>query len=362
MAADLRYHWCGSYYLGEGRRWLRRGIGDAAVPNDVRARALWVCGWLAVLQGDLVAATSFLEESRALGERLGTDSVLAYTALFSGMIEMYRGDAESAIGRYEEAVAGHRATGDPSGLALALMRLSLGCHFVGDTQRAIDIAEEGVALSDAYGEGWHRAFTMIALGIEVWCTGDTRRAASLEKESLRFNRALEDWLGVGASLEALAWIAATEGDHVRAARLLGIRQTTWPAIAAPLNGFGGLYRYHEECSARAEEALGAQRFHTAVQYGAGLPLSEAFAYALEEAPPRRERPAGTRRCSPLTPRETEIARLIAEGMSNKQIASALLIAQRTAEGHVERILNKLGFGSRTQIARWFLEQSRAGEL
>jgi DNA-binding NarL/FixJ family response regulator len=56
--------------------------------------------------------------------------------------------------------------------------------------------------------------------------------------------------------------------------------------------------------------------------------------------------------SPLTPREMEIARLVAQGMSNRAIAAALVIAQRTAEGHVEHILSKLGFSSRVQIAAW----------
>jgi DNA-binding NarL/FixJ family response regulator len=64
--------------------------------------------------------------------------------------------------------------------------------------------------------------------------------------------------------------------------------------------------------------------------------------------------------SALTRREREIAALIAQGLSNREIASALVIAQRTAEGHVERILAKLGFTSRAQIAAWAAEQRANG--
>jgi non-specific serine/threonine protein kinase len=57
----------------------------------------------------------------------------------------------------------------------------------------------------------------------------------------------------------------------------------------------------------------------------------------------------------------EVARLIAGGRSNKEIAAELVISRRTAEGHVERILNKLGFASRTQVAAWVAASRPDGE-
>ena len=54
----------------------------------------------------------------------------------------------------------------------------------------------------------------------------------------------------------------------------------------------------------------------------------------------------------LTPRELAVARLIADGLSNQQIATALVISPRTAATHVEHILNKRGLHRRTQIAAW----------
>ena len=55
---------------------------------------------------------------------------------------------------------------------------------------------------------------------------------------------------------------------------------------------------------------------------------------------------------PLTRREREIAELVAEGLTNREIANRLFISERTAEGHVEQIRNKLGFTSRSQVASW----------
>ncbi|MEU4492016.1 LuxR C-terminal-related transcriptional regulator [Streptomyces sp. NPDC023998] len=358
MASDLLYHWITSYYLGEGRRWLDEGLAVCTEPSQVRARALWTNSWLAVIQSETDAAAAMLAESGRLGERLSDDSVAGYTALYSGMIAMYRGDAESAIGLYEEAVARHRATDDPVGLALSLIRLSMVHSFLGDSPRAISIGEESLRVCDAYGEGWHRAYTTMALGIEVWRQGESRRAAELEKESLAFNRSLDDPLGVGVNLEVLAWIAATEEQYERAARLLGGLRTIWQAIGAPLSGYGHLVKYHDECESRTSRALGATAFRAAVRKGSQLSYDEVLGYALEAPPAAGEPSAEDERPSPLTRRENEIARLVAQGLSNKEIAATLVIAQRTAEGHIEHILSKLGFTSRAQVAVWVFEQDR----
>jgi DNA-binding CsgD family transcriptional regulator len=359
MTTDLLYHWITSYYLGEGRGWLDRGLAADTAPGEVRARALWVNSWLAIIQADPVTATAMLEESSSLGEQLGLDSVLAYVALYSGMVAMSQGKTETAVALYEEAVARHRVAGDPVGLALALIRLSLAHSFLGDSALAISIGEESIAVCDAHGEGWHKAYTMMALGIEIWREGDTRRATAMERESLRFSRSLDDPLGIGMNLEVLAWIAATEEQYPRAARLLGIVQTAWQAIGAPLSGFGHLVNYHDECESRTRQALGTTAFLAAFEKGADLSYDEALAYAIEEDIPAGAPSGTTGQSSPLTRRETEIAQLVAQGMSNKEIAAKLVIAQRTAEGHVEHILNKLGFNSRAQIAAQVGKQDRA---
>ncbi|MGP4027097.1 LuxR C-terminal-related transcriptional regulator [Actinomadura sp. 3N407] len=352
MSADLLYHWITSYYLAEGRRWLDRALASDTGTSDVRARALWSNSWLAIIQAEPEAAAAMLEESKAIGEELGLEPVLGYVALFSGMIAMYRQDTSTAITLYKEAVARHTATGDPVGRALALIRLSLARSFLGDSALAISIGEEGIAVCDAYGEGWHRAYTMMALGVEVWRQGDAARATAMERESLRFNHSLDDPLGIGVNLEVLAWIAATEGQHSRAARLLGIAESVWKAVGAPLSGYGHLAHYHDACVDDTRRALGPAAFLTEFGRGAGMPYEEGLAYGLGEAVPAAAASQDADSSSPLTPRETEIALLVAQGASNKKIAAALVISQRTVEGHIEHIMNKLGFNSRAQIAAW----------
>jgi DNA-binding NarL/FixJ family response regulator len=131
--------------------------------------------------------------------------------------------------------------------------------------------------------------------------------------------------------------------------------TVWRSAGAPLSGFGHLAGYHDDCETRTRRALGERTFAAALKHGARLSYDEALAYGLEEDRPAAAEPAEP---APLTRRETEIARLVAQGMTNKEIAASLVIAQRTAEGHIEHILTKLDFNSRSQIAMWVGEQAR----
>lgn len=356
MATDLLYHWITSYYLGEGRRWLDQGLAAYTEPDEVRARALWTGSWLAIIQADLPAATTMLQESRSIGERLRDESILGYTALFSGMIAMTDGRTETAIKLYEDAIARHTDTQDPVGWTLSLIRLSLAHSFLGNSSLAISLAEECMAVCDAHGEGWHRAYCSMALGVEEWRRRNIERATELEKQSLRFNRSLGDARGSGVNLEVLAWIAVAQKRYRRAARLLGCLMTVWRSAGAPLSGYGHLAGYHDDCEARTRKALGGPAFTAALRQGARLSYDAALAYGLEEDRPAEEESAEP---APLTRRETEIARLVAQGMTNREIAASLVIAQRTAEGHIEHILTKLGFNSRSQIAVWVGEQARA---
>ena len=62
--------------------------------------------------------------------------------------------------------------------------------------------------------------------------------------------------------------------------------------------------------------------------------------------------------SGLSAREQEVAELVARGMTNRQIAAALVVSERTAQNHVQHILTKLGFSTRSQIAAWVASRSR----
>lgn len=108
--------------------------------------------------------------------------------------------------------------------------------------------------------------------------------------------------------------------------------------------------------------MGDDRYHTAFQRGCDLSEQAAVDYALETATAADGRRQVSGDEADLTPRESQIAKLVSEGLTNREIAARLVIAPpRTAEGHVQRIVTKLGFSSRSQIAARYVSGQTARE-
>jgi non-specific serine/threonine protein kinase len=107
----------------------------------------------------------------------------------------------------------------------------------------------------------------------------------------------------------------------------------------------------EEGLAAARAMLSRQAGDAAWRQGSAFDMQEAITHATGAAAERVSDPG-----SPLTGREKQVAALIAEGLTNSQIAARLKIADRTADAHVEHIRNKLGLRSRSQIAVWAHER------
>jgi non-specific serine/threonine protein kinase len=160
-------------------------------------------------------------------------------------------------------------------------------------------------------------------------------------------------------LETLASMAADRGRHERAAILLGSAQRVRDESSLTLIE---LFRQqHERSVSIILKAIGQKAFDAAFTRGGAMTIDEGVAFAMEREPPSRPVPAV--RAAPdtgLTRRQLDIARLIADDLTNRQIAARLFLSERTVETHVTNILNKLGLNSRTQISRWTAEQTEAG--
>jgi non-specific serine/threonine protein kinase len=295
-----------------------------------------------------------VEQGRDLAAQLGDAAARAYAMLAAGYLASMRGDPPGAVGCFEEVLDILGAEGDLRWQLEARFGLALASGMLGDTARAATCHEEILAITEPRGELWYRSHSLWNLGVVAWRQGDPRRAAELVEQGLRLKQAMDD-VGSVLCLDTLAWIAATEHDPRRAATLLGAGAALSQAVGTLAVPFPDLAGYHEECERQTRRALSEQVFQTAYQHGMGLALGDAIAYALQQKPQAEPPPASTETTT-LTRREQEVAHLAAEGLSNKDIATRLVISQRTAESHVEHILTKLGFTSRTQIAAWAIHQ------
>ncbi len=351
-------HWLAGSFFNEGRHWLERLLELVPDATVTRARALYACGWLAVMQDDNSTALPLLEESSRLAERLHDGVSIAFAGYLRGLTALFGGDVSEAMRLVEAALDQHSANGDLLGVTMSALSLARAMSRSGRTERATQLYDTALSLTEKHQESWCRHWVLTVLAMEEWEKGRLEQARSYAYESLLINRrALDDRQNIAADTEVLAWIAAGEGEHERSARLLGAADSMARRVAVSFLPIVG-EKHHNRCLEQVRQALGDKAFDRAFEAGRALTYEEALREALGERPVAPERvpaaqAAGAR--APLTPRETEIAELVAQGLSNKEIAATLVIAQRTAEGHVEHILSKLGFTSRTQIAAWIAE-------
>ena len=356
LAAAAWFYWIGCGFIRDGRYWLGRALAADPGRSPDRARALWTAGWIAFLQGEPAASTALLEQARDLAVDLGDGNALTYATLFLGNTAVFGTSPEKGLALLDEARGRLRRSGQWT--APGLMAFTAGVQgqsLLGRMDQAIALRDECQAISDSLGERWALSWLNWNLGVGWWAAGDRRNAEASALEALRLKRALGDQLGIPFCLELLAWIAGSDGDPERAAVLFGAVGHLWQRIGSPLVAGEPLVAWSEQAKTRVLGDLGGRASEAARREGARMRDDEIIAYALgDREAARTTATAATRAAgSPqLTRRELQVAGLVAAGLSNKDIAARLVISQRTAEGHIEHILTKLGFSSRAQIAAW----------
>jgi DNA-binding CsgD family transcriptional regulator len=208
-----------------------------------------------------------------------------------------------------------------------------------------------------------------AWGYASWRQGDADAAAERARAALAIQRDFADPVGAALIIELLAWIAGSERRHRDAVRHLALAECLWQRVGTGIAAFGPHHlAHHERCRARSGEALGDGAVEAAVLHAQELTVAEAIDRALGHEDAEADTSAGVSAPElrgPLTRREWEVARLLATGRTNRAIADMLVVSPRTVDGHVERILAKLGFRSRAQVAAWVGEhvaRARDGEV
>jgi len=358
------YYW-GAGHVSEGRYRLGQVLARAGEPTVWRAQGLLLAGFLA-MSGDRSAARALLEQGTGLAGRLNDPATRAFAACVAGHLRLFAGDLPHAIAHCEDGLAVLPAAAVPGRLrAQLLIILAVAAGLAGDEDRAAACHRELGALTEAgseYIRSWYSAYSLWALGAAAWRRGDLDRAAGLHQQSLRLRH--DDQMGTAFSVEALAWIAASRHQYERAAVLLGAAAGLLRSMGTTLDGFQPLAEHQRDCERQARQTLGETAFEAAYRRGADLPAAVAVAYALQqptEKPPEKPPARAVSDGAALTSRELQVARLVAAGRSNKQIAAELVVSQRTAENHVEHILTKLGFTSRAQVAAWVAASQPDGE-
>jgi predicted ATPase/DNA-binding CsgD family transcriptional regulator len=319
--------------------------------GTLRAKGLNLAARLAMRQADHASARELADSSVAVAREVGDSELIAHTLRGAGVVHHSVGELDTAAEMYEEALS-HLQGSQNRRLAIEVKnQLGVLTTEQGQFQQGLDILIECLAFSRSEGDEQSTARFLESLANAQLGLGDVDAAAASWKECLATFGELNDAFGTIWSIGGLALVAATRGDDERALRLQAVvirMSGEWSLSAWPLR----IKQLDEACE-RAATRLGARKSEAARNDGRTMTTVRALEYALGEDGTSVETPP---KAGPLSRREREVVALVAAGMTNKEIGQRLFIAERTAEGHVERIRNKLGFRSRTEVATWAVEQ------
>jgi len=353
---------------------LARASGDDfPVPTALR-----VISQAAARAGRAGDAVAYIEEAVAAAEAAGNDWEAGLTQATKAAIAVRQGKLKSAQRAYETAL---EVLADNNRWGVAQVSYGMGtlARTRGDAEMAVRYYTDAMEIFRELDAWPEIARCQAGIGWIAVTGGDYDQAADSLAEALRLNQAGGQRLGIARGLEAFAALAAARQQPERAARLAGAACQLRESLG---HGTGIGPRIEEvlefargQLGASAAAALFAEGRETAAEDAVGFalgpdrnqpvpgpaaPAEPAWTDPSRLAAGSHSRPAAASRDTgsqhrgptPLTPREHEIAKLIAQGLSNREIADELVISPATAARHVANILGKLGFTSRTQVASW----------
>ena len=318
----------------------------AITTESLRAEAMIMAARLAWRQAEHAASKALAGSAVAMARKTGDPEVIARALNGAGLIHETGGELAAAGQMYDEALVllkgstNRRLVADLSN-ARGLLAIAQG-----DTEGALEILARCVTEARTQDDPALLARYLESLANAQLDHGDVDGAAQSWSEALAVFRVVNDWFGIIWCLVGLALVAAAHRDDERTLHLAAAADrlsreyslAMWPLRATQL----------ETARKRARARLG--------QRGADddqtMTNAEVVDYALGGSKPIDQEAVDP---GPLSRRERQVATMVASGMTNKEIAQRLFIAERTAEGHVERIRNKLGVRSRTEVATWAVE-------
>jgi predicted ATPase/DNA-binding CsgD family transcriptional regulator len=337
---------------------------DCTVPTALR-----VIAQAAARAGRLADAVTHVDEALAAAEASGNDWEAGLTLAARAAVAVRQGKLKSAQRAYEAAL---EVLNDNNRWGVAQVEYGMGtlARARGDDKMAVRYFEEAMEIFRELDAWPEIARCQAGIGWIAVTSGELDLAQQPLAEGLRLNQMCGQRLGIARGLEAFAALAAARRRPEQAVRLAGAACQLRESLGHPV----GIGPRVEQLLELARDRLGASTAAALFADGREMTVEDATRYALGSdqglsgpgssaapdpawADPARLAAAGGPRhdagaSHPLTPREHEIVLLIAQGLSNKEIADELVISPATAARHVANIFAKLGFSSRTQVASW----------
>jgi len=355
LADRLTAFWSARGHFSEGRQRLGELLELVSDDSPDRVEAINGAAWLATDQGAYVEADALLGRSIARAHAVKDTVGEAWALFYRGRNRLAGGDPGAGGPDIARAMELQAASGDELGFAAALWFSGLPPLSAGNVVYACEQFERCAQLSDALDLPAVSARARMLTGVcrlEMDDLGGARAALARGVPALV---ELGDRFALAGGLSALAGLASKGGRPRTALMLAG--------AAAEYERVNHTYRpqairaYLDKWLAPVLSTRGA-RAAKLLDEGRRLSLEMAVTLGLDDRPEDRWR-AGP--APGLTRRESEVAALVARGLTNREIAGRLYVSVRTVEVHVDHILSKLGFRTRTQLAAWAYEKGVLAE-
>ncbi|MFC7864970.1 ATP-binding protein [Streptomyces murinus] len=352
LVLGCRQMWPARGLLREGVAWCDRLA--AGVPQAAAVRLNDLGGELTAALGDPVEAVRRHRTALADGKRLGDRGLSARITAHLGAALLATGDAPGALASLEPAVAALEAVGAAGPAARATTTLAAAQHALGHSRRAADLLDRGTAalrrLGDLRGLTEARyVAALLAMSSPDRPDPDEPAADAALREALELCRDTVDLSVLPRLAEdfALLVLRRTPAQQPRVVRLITAARTLRrrtgstppPAHRAAL----------EEALTGIRSRLGWSPYALAGAEGRALDATGLITEALSAppAPPGKATGTGEKR---LTARQLQVALLVSEGLTNRQIAARLDLSEWTVVNHVRQIMRRLDCASRVQVA------------
>lgn len=354
LATSLTGYWI-TRATAEGVRWLDELLpreGEPAAPPW----AYFARGFLAVLQNDPAAARPVLEHAVVAARAVGHKDALSESLAMESIAANMAGDRASSRRLLDEARVAADGLDDLGATLMMQQARALNGLLDGDLGAVRSAASQGARLSREAGDLYSLGMMLLNQGFAALMSGDLHESGQRLAEGLRIARQLDDRVAQCHLIGGLGCCAAQSREPRLAAQLFGAMENLRAEAGATINA--GMAPTLAQATTSVTAALGPPRFATEFQAGQQLSRDAAARLALGEAAPPTVAASDHGSAGVLRQRETDVARLVADGLSNKGIGARLFISERTVESHVRNIMNKLGFNSRAQIAGWIATPDR----
>jgi non-specific serine/threonine protein kinase len=340
LISSLANFWWWIGYPGEALSWLET-LSEDVPAGSVLAKARAESAGLRLRQGFPKEAEGLASEAVQLSRKLGLAEELAISLLHLGQAILQQGRADEAIPLLRESLRLARDLRGWPRVYRVLFVLGRGYEVQGAIDLALGCQQEALSLAQRQQDGYTASVIHRHLGSLMIDRGDLSAAKGYLRQSVHAGRSIAS-SHIAPALAQFAGLAAADGDMSRALRLGGAAVGLRDAVSARLQPAD--VRQLERRLAGARESLGQDLRDRLWAQGLAMTAEEALSYALEQqaASP-----------TPLTERESQVVRLLSEGLSNREIAHRLVISEGTAKRHVENILAKLGLRSRAQVGDWY---------